>query len=78
ILDIQPKAANLDLVQRGLSGRVEMITGDIRDPQAVLSAATDCDAIVHLAGLMTVDCAADPVRGLEVNLLGSLNLIDAA
>src|SRR5690606_35688099 len=56
----------------------DIVTGDITDGQAVMEAARDCNGIVHLAGLMTVDCARDPVRATSVNLIGSLNVLQAA
>jgi nucleoside-diphosphate-sugar epimerase len=56
----------------------QVVSGDITDTAAVLDAAAGCDGIVHLAGLMTVDCAKDPVLGARVNLIGSLNVFEAA
>lgn len=52
--------------------------GDIRDGAAVGRAAEGCEGIVHLAGILTPACAADPVRGAEINLIGSLNVFEAA
>ena len=56
----------------------EAIAGDVTDPASVLAAAQGCAGIVHLAGLMTVDCAADPTRALGINVAGSLNVFEAA
>lgn len=53
-------------------------TGDIADIAAVERAATGCDGIVHLAGLLTPACQADPLKGLRVNLVGTLNVFLAA
>jgi len=53
-------------------------TGDIRDGAAVLEAASGCDFIVHLAALLTPDCAANPVLGAQVLLIGTLNVFEAA
>src|SRR5689334_19874360 len=52
--------------------------GDIAAREEVRRAATDCDAIVHLAGVLTLACRADPIRGAEINLLGTLNVFEAA
>ncbi|NVP58425.1 NAD-dependent epimerase/dehydratase family protein [Mycoplana rhizolycopersici] len=57
---------------------IEVVTGDITDTAAVLAAASGCTGIVHLAGLMTADCAKDPLLGARVNLIGSLNVFEAA
>ena len=58
--------------------KAEIVSGDITDAASVINAARECDGIVHLAGLMTVDCARDPVLGARVNLIGSLNVFEAA
>lgn len=61
-----------------LPSGVERFPGDVTDKTSVMAAAQDCDGIVHLAGIMTVDCAADPVRGVNINLLGSIHVFEAA
>lgn len=57
---------------------VEWVTGDIADGAMVRAAAKGTARIVHLAGLLTPACAADPVRGAQVNLIGTLNVFQAA
>lgn len=54
------------------------LAGDVADPAAVLSAAEGIDVIVHLAGLLTPACAADPIRGAIVNVGGTLAVFEAA
>ncbi|MEM6496524.1 MAG: NAD(P)-dependent oxidoreductase [Pseudomonadota bacterium] len=58
--------------------RVDWITGDITDSQALVKAASGCDLLVHLAAILTPDCARNPVRGAEICLIGSLNVFEAA
>lgn len=57
---------------------LEWVTGDVRDQARLVLACATCDAIVHLAGVLTPVCRLDPVRGAEINLLGSLNVFAAA
>lgn len=57
---------------------IDWRTGDIASPTDVTAATDGCDAIVHLAGLLTPACKADPRRGTMVNLFGTLNVFDAA
>ncbi len=78
VLDLRPDPAHRDFVSPGLSAAVECRAGDIRDPAAVRAAISGCDRAVHLAGVMTLDCARDPVAGAMINLIGSLNLFEAA
>lgn len=73
IFDLAPRPERLP---PGIAA--EIVSGDITDTATVLDAARDCDGIVHLAGLMTIDCARDPVLGARVNLIGSLNVFEAA
>jgi len=56
----------------------EWIQGDVTDAQAVEQAASGCAGIIHLAALLTPACQRDPVRGAQVNLLGTLNVFAAA
>lgn len=54
------------------------VVGDVRNADDVRMAVQGCQGVIHLAGLLTPACAADPVRGAEVNLIGTLNVFEAA
>ena len=56
----------------------EAIEGDATDAETVRQAAQGCQGIIHLAGIMTVDCAANPARAVEINVLASLSVLQAA
>ena len=60
--------------------RVRFITGDITERDAVRSALEESRArrVIHLAGLQVPTCKADPVTGALVNIVGTLNIFDAA
>jgi len=60
--------------------RVRWLTGDIADYGAVLEAAkaSGATAIVHLAALQVPFCKADPVVGAKVNVVGTVNVLEAA
>jgi UDP-glucose 4-epimerase len=57
---------------------VEWQAGDIVETDHVRSASEGCDAVVHLAGILTPDCKTDPIRGAKINLIGTLNVFEAA
>ncbi|HEY2964229.1 MAG TPA: NAD(P)-dependent oxidoreductase [Pyrinomonadaceae bacterium] len=59
---------------------VRFIIGDITDRNAVLSALRRSEAqrVIHLAGLQVPSCKADPVSGALVNVVGTLNVFEAA
>lgn len=73
----------LDSLVAGDPGRldasVELIEGDVRDPDAVARAMQGVDAVVHLAAAgSVVESIADPYANFEVNALGTLRVLQAA
>ncbi|MEP3438011.1 MAG: NAD-dependent epimerase/dehydratase family protein [Hoeflea sp.] len=62
------------IVGEATASAMDWRTGNIADTGTVELAAKDCDAIVHLAGLLTPACRADPLNGVSVNLVGTLNV----
>ena len=56
----------------------EWVAGDIVTTDEIKRAADGCDAIIHLAGVLTPFCAQNPIRGAEINLVGTLNVFEAA
>jgi nucleoside-diphosphate-sugar epimerase len=60
--------------------RVQFVLGDITDGAAVLAAlnASGARRVIHLAGLQVPTCRVDPVAGALVNVVGTLNLFEAA
>jgi nucleoside-diphosphate-sugar epimerase len=60
--------------------RVHFVIGDITDAGSVLAALKESSAtrVIHLAGLQVPACQADPVAGALVNVLGTLNVFEAA
>jgi nucleoside-diphosphate-sugar epimerase len=60
--------------------KVQWFTGDIAETTAVVLAAeaSEARAIIHLAALQVPFCKADPVAGAKVNVLGTVNVFEAA
>lgn len=60
--------------------RVRFVIGDVTDGGSVLAALKESSAkrVIHLAGLQVPSCQADPVAGAVVNVLGTLNVFEAA
>ena len=57
----------------------ELFLGDIRDATAVTEAMAHVDSWVHLAGVLgTQETIANPLPAAEVNVLGGLNVLQAA
>ncbi|HVY06122.1 MAG TPA: NAD-dependent epimerase/dehydratase family protein [Burkholderiales bacterium] len=60
--------------------QVTWFTGDIADTAAVNAAVgkSGAKAIIHLAALQVPFCKADPIAGAKVNVVGTVNIFEAA
>jgi UDP-glucose 4-epimerase len=62
-----------------VSGKVEILAGDIRDRNAVQSAAAGMDFVLHQAALVSVTQSVEhPEETLAINVEGTLNVLQAA
>ena len=62
-----------------LAGKIEIMRGDIRDKSTCLKAAKGIDYILHQAALRSVPKSmVDPASYNEVNIGGTLNMLEAA
>jgi len=62
-----------------IADRIELIEGDIRDRAACDKAVAGCEAIFHEAALGSVPrSVADPVTSHDVNVNGTINVLEAA
>jgi CDP-paratose 2-epimerase len=70
---------NLAWLESRHGARIERLVGDIRDRRVVAEAAREAEVVFHLAGQVAVTSSLDdPVEDFEVNLKGTLNLLEAA
>ena len=60
--------------------KVPWIEGDISDTETVISTIEKYkpESIIHLAALQVPFCAADPTTGAKVNVVGTVNIMEAA
>jgi nucleoside-diphosphate-sugar epimerase len=74
-----PRRLRLIMAEDELA-RVQMLTGDIADLHAVEVALDEAGAthLIHLAGLQVPFCKADPPLGARVNVVGTVNVFEAA
>jgi len=66
--------------QLGLASRIRHVAGDVRDPIPLRATIADCqpDFVFHLAAQPLVRASyADPVGTFEVNVLGTVQVLDA-
>src|SRR4051794_28074759 len=81
IYDLKEDTHRLDLVldPEG-KAKVHFVQGDVSDPGAVRAAVERVGAthLLHLAGLQTPTCRANPILGAQVNVIGTLAVFEAA
>lgn len=82
VLDALSRAGverNLDWLEARHGERVERLIGDVRDTQTVSEAVSRADAVFHMAAQVAVTTSlVDPVDDFEINLKGTLNVLEAA
>ncbi len=58
--------------------RVQLVKGDIRDLELLMKLATGMDGIFHMAAIRITACADNPREAMEVMLMGTHNVLQAA
>ena len=80
-ITIFDKKTNKDFLNRIIGQNVEKIDfveGDILEYETVLKTAKGHSVLINLVGLMTPDCSNNPRLGNQVNIIGSINVFEAA
>ena len=69
---------NLDWLKDRHGSRITSVVADIRDEDEVARAAADAKAVFHMAAQVAVTTSlVDPREDFEINVRGTLNLLDA-
>ncbi|WP_414473071.1 NAD-dependent epimerase/dehydratase family protein [Microvirga sp. M2] len=69
---------NLEWLTKRHPSKISAAIADIRDETAVSDAASDAQAVFHMAAQVAVTTSlADPREDFEINIRGTLNLLDA-
>ena len=62
-----------------LHGKIDFHRGDIRNPEDIHAAVRDCEAVFHLAALVSVPFSVEnPIDSATINDMGTLNVLNAA
>ena len=81
IYDLKQDTHRLDLLlDEAQQANVHFLAGDVAEASAFRAAVESVGAthLLHLAGLLVPTCAADPLLGARVNVLGTLAVFEAA
>ena len=69
----------LDSLSKDALNNIEIVSGDVRDPNGIASAMEGIDAVFHLAALIAIPYSYNsPDSYLETNIKGTLNVLQAA
>ncbi|MFA4955759.1 MAG: NAD-dependent 4,6-dehydratase LegB [Candidatus Methanoperedens sp.] len=69
---------NLELLPHDVLEKIEIITGDIRDPFCVRNAVKGCDTVFHLGALIAIPYSyLAPKDFVDTNILGTVNIMQA-
>ena len=69
----------LAALPESVRSRVRVVRGDLRDPSAVAQAMAGSDTVFHLGALVGIPYSyVNPREVVDVNVLGTLNLLEAA
>jgi len=69
----------LDSLPSQVLEKIEIFSGDIRDPNGVRVAMTGCDVVFHLAALIAIPFSYhSPDSYVDTNIKGTLNVLQAA
>src|SRR3989339_714851 len=68
----------LDSIPEKTLSKLEIFTGDVRDPNGVRNAVNGCDAVLHLAALIAIPFSYhSPDSYVDTNVKGTLNILNA-
>lgn len=68
----------LDTVSEHVKDKIEIFSGDIRDPYGVKKAVEGCDVVLHLAALIAIPYSYhSPDTYVDTNIKGTLNIVQA-
>jgi len=69
----------IDTFPKDIKEKIEIFTGDIRDPNGVKTAMENCDIVFHLAALIGIPFSYhSPDSYIDTNIKGTLNVLQAA
>jgi len=69
----------IDTFPKDIKDKIEIFTGDVRDPNGVKTAMENCDIVFHLAALIGIPFSYhSPDSYVDTNIKGTLNVLQAA
>jgi len=70
---------NIELLPKEIQNKIEIVSGDIRDPFFTRKAVRGCDIVFHLAALIAIPYSyIAPKDFVDTNVVGTLNILQAS
>ncbi len=78
VLDAAPRPARWDRILGSRAREVSLIQGSLLERETLtrLWEEQSLTHVIHLAALLTPDCQADPLKGCQVNVAGTIALLE--
>jgi dTDP-glucose 4,6-dehydratase len=69
----------LEFLPKPVKGAIEIMTGDLKDPDAVEEAVSGCSMVIHLAALVSIPYSyVHPLDFIQTNVVGTSHLLNSA
>lgn len=78
VLDDFSRGSRANLVAASADSRLQVVEGSVTDLDLVRSLMRGTDCVAHMAALWIYDCEKHPRTALEVNAVGTYNVVEAA
>jgi len=78
VLDVTDNRTLCRFINGDAADKLDWVVGDVADRATVDKAVAGCTHVAHIAGVLTPVCRTDPVRGAEINVMGTLYVFEAA
>ena len=78
VLDNFVRGTRANLEQAACDPRVRVVEGSVTDRQLLGKLMGEADHCVHLAALWLGECVAEPRSAIDVNVVGTFNVVEAA
>ena len=76
--DSQNRLGHLAELEESIRGKITIVRGDLKDPEAVRAAVTGCHTVFHLGALIAIPFSyQNPTDYVQTNVIGTLHVLNA-
>jgi UDP-glucose 4-epimerase len=78
VLDNFVRGSRANLAEAAADPRVRVVEGSITSPELLADLFREADGVIHLAALWLYECVHEPRAAIDVNIIGTFNVLEAA